>query len=311
MKYLKIIIIFLIFNFNLDAVSIRLLSNQDEILNQKFVRLLVKLDSKDILLKNPIIFSINDSVVDVKNYKILIEPESLHIPSFHQNKKVFNRSFSVDLFFNELNENLQDDSFLFMQYLVLNSLSKSVNAETLKISLNECLVGEKDITSLKDSNLRIGAKVKKRFLNVFLAKKFFNQNLKIKDTVQYLKDQIVSTFKFIPFLFFMILLSFFVFLGIAKVFKQKRFIVTRVFFIKEVLIFIFFASFAGVLFHLKSLYPNKYLFIFIAIYFCVVSCYYFATLKKLNSFDRFIRLMLAISFGAFVLPLIIEFALKK
>ena len=306
LKYLKIIIIFIILNFNLNAISLRLLNNKDEILEQKEIKLLVKLDKNEVLLKSPIIFSINDHIINIVNQKISIEPDDFYIASFRQNKKVFNKSFSVDLFLNSLNVNFQKKAFLFMQYLTLNYNTERISAETIKIALSDTGINKEDKKLIENLNVKTGKTFKDCFLNFFLAKKLFKQNLEVKSTIQYLKDQIIYMIKFVPFLFCMIIFSFLFFLMFSRFTNQKKFIVPQSIFIKDILIFITFTSIAGILFHLKTVCLNKYFFIFIAIYFYIVSNYYFITLKKINGLNYITKLIFAICFGAFVLPLIIK-----
>lgn len=309
MKSLKIFFLFFLFNSNLDAISIKFLNNYDEILIKKEARLLINLNANEVVHKNQLIFSFDNPQFFVTDFKILIEPENLYIQSFRRNKKVFNRSFIVDLSLEVLDKDIKDEVLFVMQCLVFDQNKEQTQAKVLKLNLNKW--HESEIKAEKSLHSKFASNVKNKFNTLFAAKNLLSQSMKFKESEQAFLEKVYSIFRFMPFLFLLIFLSFLLLFIAAKIFRRKHFIVARAFFIKEVLIFIFFASVAGILFYLKGFYLNKYSLLGVAIYFLIVSCYYFASLRKINNAALLTNLFLGLSFGSFVLPLIVRFLILK
>ncbi|MFH1644154.1 MAG: hypothetical protein ABIA74_03185 [bacterium] len=287
MKYLKILFI-LVLNFNLGALNVELKNSFDEIKKKKEISFWVELEATENI---------------IKNHKISVEPESLFIQSFRNNKKVYNCSFNLNFKLDFLEDKLDPNTIFIFQTLIFDEDKNTIFAKTLSISLADKLIQE---IKIQNSKLKRFAEnkfpFKNKLFNLLLAKKEFYQNTELKDNIKKMRSKIYSFAKTVPNLFLMILLAFLLFWVGARIFKRIDLFAARKAFIKEFMLFILFFSFLGFVFYLKDIYLNKVLLFFIACCFLIVSSYYLMNFSG----KSLIKLILGLSFGFFVLPFFLK-----
>jgi len=201
MRIIKLAL-FLFYFLNLNSVSLHLVSDANDILNQKKAILLVKLNGKECIYKNAMRFSFDDPYLKITDFEIVDEPESIYVQSFHRHKKVFDNAFTVEMDVRFVGEKVDvanlHNSQLSMLCFVLDKIERT-KAKIFTVCLGNGKYEQITISQEKLDNKQEESKPfaqssklsRQAGKKIIYAKNYFERNVKIKNNIKCFFNKII------------------------------------------------------------------------------------------------------------------------